>query len=180
MRKGEIDFGKIGTAMKEMGDYPLWVDDPKGMTTQAMAAIREQPPRNPSRLDRSLRGDLETITLKALAREPDRRYQSAAALAADLDHFLRDEPIVARPVSWIYRVRRSLSHYRLRSALSVVAAVLAVIWIWQLTRPPYDMMRARLSTLVKAGDRMHSLQPYRGYPCDLLAGSPNGSKSSGQ
>lgn len=140
------DIYSLGVILYELlTDRPLF--EPDGLTTQAMAAIREQPPPRPSRLDRSLRGDLETITLKALARDPDQRYQSAAELAEELGRFQRNEPIVARPVSRIYRLRRILVRYRLRSALSAVALVLAVIWVWQITRPPYDLLRARQSML---------------------------------
>jgi serine/threonine protein kinase/tetratricopeptide (TPR) repeat protein len=63
--------------------------------------VRTQEVVSPSLLQPGLPRDLVTICLKALAKEPRRRYASAAALAEDLVHFLRDEPITARPVtSW--------------------------------------------------------------------------------
>jgi WD40 repeat protein/serine/threonine protein kinase len=73
---------------------------------EALRVIRENEPSRLGSVDRALRGDLETILDKALAHEKDRRYQSAAALAADLRRFLRDEPILARPPSAIYQLRK--------------------------------------------------------------------------
>jgi serine/threonine protein kinase/WD40 repeat protein len=57
--------------------------------------LHVEPPR-PRKLDRSLPRDLETIVLKAMAKEPGRRYATAAALAEDLRRFLADRPILAR------------------------------------------------------------------------------------
>ena len=49
-------------------------------------------PASPRKFDASIPSDLETIVLKAIAREPQHRYQTAAALAADLECFLDDRP----------------------------------------------------------------------------------------
>lgn len=65
--------------------------------------------------------DLDTITLKALARKPERRYASAAALAADLRSFRDGFPISARPDSTWYRFRLWLQRHQLASALAGLA-----------------------------------------------------------
>jgi hypothetical protein len=67
--------------------------------------IRSQDPPPPRRFRPDLPRDLETICLKCLHKEPQQRYASAAALARDLRHFLRGEPIEARPVSLLGRAR---------------------------------------------------------------------------
>src|SRR5439155_24024871 len=61
--------------------------------------VRDQEPPRPRQLNRRVPRDLETILLKAMAREADRRYATAAALAHDLRQFLDDLPIQARRTS---------------------------------------------------------------------------------
>ncbi len=65
----------------------------------------EEPPRL-RKLNRQVPGDIETIVHKAIAKDPAERYASAAALAADLQRFIDDEPIEARRVSRAERLRR--------------------------------------------------------------------------
>jgi len=72
---------------------------------EAARVIREEAPEKPSTIDRTLRGDVETITLKALEKEPERRYQSAADLGRDIERYLTSEPIEARPASALYQLR---------------------------------------------------------------------------
>jgi serine/threonine-protein kinase len=64
-----------------------------------------EPPR-PRKLERTVPADLETIVLKASAREPERRYQSATEMAEDLRCFLADRPIQARRASSFERIWR--------------------------------------------------------------------------
>lgn len=74
---------------------------------------------------RQLRGDLDWIVLRAVEKEPDRRYPSVAALSADLERFLGDEPVDARPPSRLYRIRKFVR--RNRAFTSSVAAIATVL-----------------------------------------------------
>ena len=74
---------------------------------QAMDEVRRTDPPAPRKIDPHLPRDLEVIVLKAIDKDPSRRYQSAAELAEDLRRFLADEPILARPVSSMQRLVRA-------------------------------------------------------------------------
>ena len=73
---------------------------------KAVHAIAHEQPTRLGALDRTLRGDVETIVAKAIEKEPERRYASALDLAEDLRRHLSDEPIVARPPSAIYQLAK--------------------------------------------------------------------------
>lgn len=70
--------------------------------------------------------DLETIVFKALQKDPARRYASAEQLAEDLERFLADEPVLARPDTVAYRVRKFVHRHRLAVALTALLAILVV------------------------------------------------------
>jgi eukaryotic-like serine/threonine-protein kinase len=93
------------------------------------AALSEPESGKRQRLVRRLHGDLDAITMKALAREPERRYLSAAALAEDLRRYLTSKPVHARPDSRTYRLRKFVKRHRLSVAASglVAAAVLSAL-----------------------------------------------------
>jgi serine/threonine-protein kinase len=71
---------------------------------------------------RALRGDLDTIVLKALKKEANERYGTAAAFAEDLERYLRSDPVLAQPDSAGYRLRKFAARNRL-----VVGAAAAVV-----------------------------------------------------
>src|SRR5262249_55393487 len=71
----------------------------------ARLILEEDPPRL-GWINAELRGDVETIVAKALEKDPARRYPSAAELAADLRRWLAHEPILARPPSALYHLRK--------------------------------------------------------------------------
>jgi serine/threonine protein kinase/WD40 repeat protein len=88
--------------------------------------IQDEPP-SPRRLAPGVPVDLETIVLKATAKDPDQRYASAQELADDLDRFLDDRPILARRPSLAQRARRwGRRHRALAVALAASLAVLVV------------------------------------------------------
>ncbi len=75
----------------------------------------------------SVRGDVETIVAKALEKDKTRRYPSAADLAADIRRYLSDEPIIARPASALYQLRKlARRHKGLVTGLAVAFAILVL------------------------------------------------------
>lgn len=91
--------------------------------------ICEQPPRPPSGYDPALRGDLDTIVLKALEKDRAERYASAEELAGDIERHLRGEPLVARPRKMGYVLWRWTVRHRLRLCAGAGALLLAVLGV---------------------------------------------------
>ncbi|MFZ0589259.1 MAG: serine/threonine-protein kinase, partial [Bryobacteraceae bacterium] len=73
---------------------------------EAVQTIREEEPTSLSAISSAYRGDVETIVSKALEKDKTRRYASAAELAADIRRYLHDEPIMARPASATYQLKK--------------------------------------------------------------------------
>src|SRR5260370_12314947 len=99
-----------------------------------MRTIREENPGLLRKIHHADRGDLETIANKALAKDKTQRSGSAADLGADLRRYLTDEPILARPPSASYQIRKfAVRHKQLAGALvavfaALVAGLLATGW----------------------------------------------------
>jgi eukaryotic-like serine/threonine-protein kinase len=77
----------------------------------------------------SLAGDLDSITLKALERNRERRYASAAEFAADLRRFLDDRPVMATPASAMYRWGKYLRRHRWAAAMVTIALLLVIVFV---------------------------------------------------
>jgi serine/threonine protein kinase/tetratricopeptide (TPR) repeat protein len=97
------DVYSLGVVLFELlgGTLPHAIDDRS--IPEAVRIIRDQEPTSLASINSSFRGDLNTIVAAALAKERERRYPSAAALAADVRRFLVDRPILARPPTTLYQ-----------------------------------------------------------------------------
>jgi hypothetical protein len=102
-------------------------------------------------LARLLRGDLDAIALKALEKERSRRYGSPYELAADIGHYLDDEPVTARPASNGYRVWKYVRRHRLGVAFAASLALLLVAGVvvssWMALRASRAEQEATITVL---------------------------------
>jgi tetratricopeptide (TPR) repeat protein len=128
------DVYSLGVTLYEMltGEAPF-----RGTTNAILRQVQNDEPRPPRRLNEAVPRDLETVCLKALAKEPRNRYDTAEEFRADLQRFLDGVPVKARPVGTLGRLarwsRRNPNVARLSAALVLVAAVglAAVLWQWR-------------------------------------------------
>ena len=95
-----------------------------GRSLEEICALRRS---SPNRLRRRLGGDIERIVLKALHKEPERRYGSADRLAQDIRLHLQGLPVTARPDSWSYRSRKFLQRHALASVATAMVVVIAIL-----------------------------------------------------
>src|SRR5262249_15679000 len=102
-------------------------------TYETIRLLRDTEPRQPRVLNRKIDRELSTICLKCLEKDPKRRYSSALALAEDLEHWLKHEPIQAKPSGFFTHsrkwVRRNPSTALSTTLLAVFAMALGVV-IW--------------------------------------------------
>src|SRR5262249_13888560 len=89
-----------------------------------LAQVQSGPIRSPRRFDDSIPRALEAVCLKAMALQPGDRYESAAALAEEIERWLADEPVQAHRESWGERSRRGArKHRRLTTSAAAVVCV---------------------------------------------------------
>lgn len=125
------DIYSLGVTLYQLisGYFPFESDNPAVLLIQIISS-------EPIRLRERIHGipsDVETIVMKCLEKDPARRYESAKALAADVERYLDGEPIMARPASLVYRVRRKAQKHPkivVASAFAVVTIiVLSAFWL---------------------------------------------------
>ena len=112
------DVYAMGIILFELVCRTLPYDCTKCSVPEAIRVVREQSPARPSAVSAFVKRDLEVIILKAMEKDRDRRYRSAADLADDLKRYLTAEPVSARPAS----IAHQLKLFTKRNRTVVVAA----------------------------------------------------------
>ena len=128
------DIYSMGVILFKMltGELPF-----RGTPRMLLHQVINDEPRSPRSLNDRIPRDLETVTLKAMAKEPARRYQTAQELANDLKSFLGGKPIVARPVGRMERAWRwskrnpRVAVLWMGLLLALSTGLTSVTWQWQ-------------------------------------------------
>jgi serine/threonine protein kinase/tetratricopeptide (TPR) repeat protein len=150
----------------------------------SLPSISELRHTEPAKLTRLVRGELDWIVMKALEKDRSRRYETASAMAADVDRYLRDLPVSAGPPGAAYRLRKFVRRNRgpvLAASLVLLALVVGVIGttIGLLgTEKARQTAQRRLEQIEKANEILGSLfkdlnleaAEHRGTPLEALLG----------
>lgn len=130
------DVYSLGVILFEMltAELPYDIDCP---LHQVIDKIISTPPQSPSSLNRRIDHELETILLKCLQKEPERRYQSAESLSRDIGHYLDGQPIDAKRDSAWYLLSKSIRRYRVAFAticflmLVILSSLVVSLTFWR-------------------------------------------------
>src|SRR5215831_1257629 len=95
-------------------------------TNSEMSTVNAQArSAEPKQLATMLRGDLDCITMKELEKDRERRYATPSALAVDIEHYLRNQPVTARPASLGYRARKYVRRHA--AAVAIASGVFGLL-----------------------------------------------------
>jgi eukaryotic-like serine/threonine-protein kinase len=124
-----------------------------------LPSISAQRHTDPAKLPRLLRGELDWIVMKALEKDRSRRYETASALARDLERYLQGDPVEAGPPSAVYKLRTFARKHRAAlatvTAFAVVLVTSATISVWEAilaNRARADAERAYLAEAAQRRD----------------------------
>ncbi|RMG13803.1 MAG: hypothetical protein D6731_11490 [Planctomycetota bacterium] len=156
-----IDVYALGVCLYEglTGSIPF----PQTTLRELLVAITTAPPTPPRQLRPDLSPDLEAITLKALAKDPEERYASAKELGDDLIRYFRGDVVAAREVGPLVHLGRRLRKHKLATALGASLAVVLLATGLAIPRLAGDRAKARAKERLAAARELLSgpLEDYR-------------------
>jgi len=169
------DVYSLGVMLYEMlvGRVPF--DVQRRTIVEAARIIQDTEPTRLSTLaphEPALRGDVETIVAKAIEKDKDRRYATAAELAEDIRRYLRDEPIVARPPSAAYQLRKFAR--RNKALVGGVVATFVVLVLGLFGTIGFAVAEARQRVMAETAQRTavreaDKLRAVNAFMVDMLA-----------
>jgi tetratricopeptide (TPR) repeat protein len=137
---------------------------------ELVKVICEVEPAQVGGIDRSLQGDLEAVLLKALHKDPAKRYDSASALADDVRRYLSNRPVRARSHSGPYKLRKLAQRHKVLTGAALTAGILGMTLVaagaaraWQRAAADGDKIAALSRDL--ADQKQHA----QAFEADLLA-----------
>jgi serine/threonine protein kinase len=152
---GHRPYQVAGSSQREIERQVCETDPPRPSTQvstghERLKAIAEMRAAEPKYLVSLLRGDLDWITMKALEKDPSRRYATASEFSADIDRYLAHEPVLARPASSAYRARKYVRRHpvgvTVAAGLVLLLAGFAGTQFFQLRRITRERDRANRVT----------------------------------
>jgi len=119
-------------------DLGVSSSEARGLSSSSAMVIARNRRSDPQPLTRALRGDLDWIVMKCLEKERARRYETASALAADIDRFLAEQPVEAAPPGATYRLKKLVRRHRVGVVASGFVAASLMLGLgaamWQARR----------------------------------------------
>ncbi len=132
----DTDPPKASTRLSSLGD--------------TLSRIAKHRKTDPTSLSRQLKGDLDWIIMKAMEKDRARRYETPNALAMDIQHYLDSEPVMARPPSAGYRLRKFVRRHKMGAAAAVAITCALLIGIMGLIVGFREAVKARNEAVQQA------------------------------
>jgi len=152
------DIYQIGVLLYELLAEKLPFATDRGGVAALVWQINNVEPKKLGSVDIQLRGDVERIVAKAMAKERDQRYSSAGELATDIRRYLAGEPVHARPATAGYRLGKALKKRRksVIGGISFGLLVAVLMWTFLPDRSPIVTKAPVLTRLATPGEFPHS------------------------
>jgi WD40 repeat protein len=143
-KRFQAAYGEIIRMIKE--EEPPPPSTRLSSSGEALASISAQRQTEPAKLARLVRGELDWIVMKCLEKDRNRRYGTASGLAADVQRYLVDEPVLACPPSAMYLFRKFARRHKAAIATGSVMGLAVLLMIAGLATSVFSLARGQLAT----------------------------------